>query len=685
MAAVSRLGLLLMAWGAWGQPWSAFLDPSRAIDWSGTPGFSIPNYTVNCVTQPTLATGPAAASANTTSIQAALNSCDATHNVVLIPAGTWYVAGITFGTQGSQVLRGAGPNSTYLYLTVAVPCGGFNGAVCMISPDETYAGDASVLPPSGTRQCLWTGGLTKGSTSITLSSCGGAPPVNKTIILDQANDTSDTGGIYICDSTVANCTGENSSMSLVGRSISGIHHAQVQVTYVTAVTSLGGGSYTVTISPGVYFNNVRAAQAPGAWWAGFASNMGLENLTIDRTGFYTAGSSDGSGNLAMVSVYNCWEKNVRSMFGGRNHTWVYQSAGSIIRDSYFYQNQSHAAASYGIDIELSSNLLVENNIFQQVTFGPTMFGPGSGVVIGYNYVVNNGFAPPNFDPGMASHNAGNGMNLWESNNVPGIQSDDSWGGSSTGTWYRNLVPGWANGKTQYTYPQSIEGRNRAFNVVGSVLGQPGYQTTYEAYATSSTGGVNGGNTVNTTIYVLGWSGYNGWGGCLNNGGTTACDSLIRPTLMRWGNWDIVNAATQWNATEASPAAVPYVNANFTSTYFTSLAHTLPASLYYSTVPSWWPTGKPWPSTGPDVSGGNLGICSGTYTGAQASVSSQCSGGTLATAWAGHANTLPAQDCYLNVLHGPPDGTGGVLSYDYAACASAPARPSPPANLMVTVQ
>ncbi len=35
------------------QNWSSFLDPSRAVDWSGA-GFSIPTYSVNCSNQPTL-------------------------------------------------------------------------------------------------------------------------------------------------------------------------------------------------------------------------------------------------------------------------------------------------------------------------------------------------------------------------------------------------------------------------------------------------------------------------------------------------------------------------------------------------------------------------------------------------------------------------------------------------------
>jgi hypothetical protein len=646
---------------AYSQPWSTFINSSRAIDWSSA-GFTIPSYTVNCTTQPTLLTGSSNAATNTSRIQAALASCDSTHNVVNIPAGTYYVAGWTYGTQGNQVVRGAGPNSTRIYLTSTPSCGGLGGGVCMMSSDATYNGDSAVL--TGSRQCSWTGGYAKGTTTITLSGCGGTPPVGKTLVLDQANDSSDTSGIYICDSSVSGCSGEDAG-SYVGRNINGKYHTQAQVTHVTGVTSLGGGSYSVTISPGVYFNNIRSGQTPGAYWNGFVQYLGLENLTIDRTGYY-----DGMTNVMMYNTDKCWIRNVRSMYAGRNHVWLYLSSNSVIRDSYFYENQSHASESYGIEFNQSSAVLVENNIIQRVTVGPSMFGPGSGVVMAYNYVVNNGYAAPNFDASNAAHNAGNSMNLWEGNILPGINSDDSWGTNSTGTWFRNLLTGWANGKYQYTYPVSIENKSRAFNVVGNVLGQPGYQTNYESYATSNSGGVNGGDTVNHTIYVLGWSGYNGWGGCQDHtGSNVACDALVRSTLMRWGNWDVVTNGVKWDSTEASPAAVAYANANFTSSYFSSLAHTLPASLYLSSKPSWWPSGKAWPPIGPDVSSGNLGTCSGTYAGAQATSSAQCTGGTLTSRWSGTANSIPAQDCYLNVMQGAPDGTGSVLAFDASLCST----------------
>lgn len=636
-----------------GPPWSNFITPSRALDWTSNVGFTIPSYSTNCATQPSLLTGSGNASANASAIQTALASCDATDNVVNLPSGTYYVASFNFGSQGKQVLRGAGPNSTYLYLT---------GQINLISGSPIYNGNPAALPPSGSQQCLWTGGFTQGATSITLSSCGGTPPANRMMILDQANDSADTGGIFLCDTTTGTsgtyvCTykgfgGGNTD----GRVISSVTHSEQQVTYATSVTNAGGGNYTVTINPPLYFTNVRSGTTAGAWWSGIVQNDGVENLTLDNTN----NTADG---IEFYDCYQCWIRNIRSINAARAHVLIYQSLNDVVRDSYFYQSQSHSSVSYSIEFEESSGFLVENNIFQQVT-NPIMSGQGSGYVVGYNFGIDNVYTTPSSyaTASYAGHNAGNSMNLFEGNNFLGIWADDAWGTSAQITYFRNMLQGWQNGKTAETTPILLRAWNRSFNIVGNILGQPSYHTDYQSYATSGTTGVNLGNEA-SDIYSFGLADTGG----LCSSQQPPCDSLGFTTAMRWGNYDVVNAATQWNSTEAAPGAVTYIGANFSTGYFGSLTHTLPASLYYQSQPSWWPSLKPWPPIGPDVSSGNVGMCSGTYAGAQAITSSQCTGGSLSTAWAGHTNSIPAQDCFLNVMLGPPDGTGAVLSFDANSC------------------
>lgn len=640
------------------QNWTSFLDSSRATNWESA-GFTIPNYTANCLVQPTLvADSSGAAGTNATAIQVALASCDSSHNVVNIPAGTYYVSGITYPSHGQQVLRGAGANATKLISTSLAGCGGFSAGICMIDSSPLYNGSSQILP-GGSNQCSWTAGYAKGSTTLTLSNCGAAPPANHLILLDQANDSGDTGGIYVCDETTRSSCNYDGTGGSIGRTINGTTYSQIQAAYVTGVTSLGAGSYSVNISPGVYFTNVRSGQNPGAWWSGQTQLNGLENLTID-------GSQDSYTTVSMYDCYQCWVKGVTLLNGARSSILLRQSGFDVIRDSYFYQAQGHASISYNIDLEMSSGFLIENNIMQQVTM-PVTINNGTGGVIAYNYAVNN-IAFPNYTwPAFSGHGPGNQMNLWEGNNIAGIESDDAWGSPSQQTYFRNMLAGWKSGGTNGSTPIIHRSYNRAFNIIGNVLGQPGYHTQYQIGATGNTTfAATSGQDEHVSIYSLGLSFDTQCGtGAVQT--SPYCDAKSVSTLMRWGNYDVVTGDSRWDSNEASPSAVPYLNANFSSSHFGSLSHSLPASLYLSSAPSWWPSGKPFPAIGPDVSGGNLGICSGAFSGSQATASGQCSGGSLSAAWASHANSIPAQDCYLNVMHGAPDGTGNALPFSPSQC------------------
>src|SRR5271155_4064611 len=95
--------------------------------------------------------------------------------------------------------------------------------------------------------------------------------------------------------------------------------------------------------------------------------------------------------------------------------------------------------------------------------------------------------------------------------------------------------------------------------------------------------------------------------------------------MLWGNSDSVTgfSSPRFNCSEVmegtafsslNPVWMPLYNP-------CPLSDALPASFYYASKPSWWPTNHPgtstalpWPIIGPDIRGGNLLQCtSGTYT------------------------------------------------------------------------
>ena len=115
--------------------------------------------------------------------------------------------------------------------------------------------------------------------------------------------------------------------------------------------------------------------------------------------------------------------------------------------------------------------------------------------------------------------------------------------------------------------------------------------------------------------------------------------------MRWGNYDVVHAATQWASSE--------VPSSLTDGYANPVpaSETLPASFWTSKKPAWWGS-LPWPGIGPDVTGGNVpGV-------------------------GGHVYLNPAANCYLTTMSGPADGTGSVLTFNANTCYG----PPPPTGL-----
>lgn len=583
-------------------PSDTFLNPARVIDWSqaGVSG-GIPTRTTICASVTSASTGAA--------INAAIASCP-TGQVVSFGAGTYTIAGgLTVNGVNNITLRGAGPLLTRLNFTSGNGCTGPGGDICVISNPASYNGTGNVQP-GGANAANWTAGYAVGTTVITLDK---APPVNKTIVLDQASDTADTGGLLICN-VGGTCNGEG-TQSAPGRVVGGNVRSEQQIVMVTAVS--GSGPYSVTISPGIYAPNWTATKTPGAWWPGYVTGVGIENMTVDH------GSSSAASGIYFFNCYGCWTKNIRSFTGNRNHIWLYQSAHIEIRDSYFFGTHNGAEQSYGIEPYQTSDDLVENNIFDQIS-SPDISGTGEGVVWGYNYTVNNTFINPNWmQVSYSAHNTGNLFSLFEGNNMNGLYCDDDWGTSGLMTHFRNRVFGWQTGHTlnMQSFRTDWGCRGQAF--VGNVLGQPGFQTQYEVSPI-------GGSTANCdrTIYAF------GYGGAQCKGKT---DPLVRSTSIRWGNYDTVNNAVRWDATESAPSAVGS-GVNQIPGNTTPSTHTLPTSLYRSSKPAFFGTAV-WPPIGPDVAGG-----SGP---------------------GGFSYPIPAETCFNNT-----SATGGIKNFDASVCYSA---------------
>jgi len=599
----------------------AQIDPSRRIDWSnaGIPG-GIPNRTTICATL-----NPGASAAQ---INSAIASCPS-GQVVKLNAGTYNISGgLVFNGVSNVTLRGAGANQTFLNIQSAGGCNGQAADICIKTPGNNWFGGPS-------NQANLTGGpWPKGTNQVTLSSVSNLS-VGKIMIIDQLDDTSDNGIIYVCETAKnPNCNEDNGGNGGDSGAQRSGPRGQQQIVTVTGVSG-----NTVTFTPGLYAPNWRASQSPGAWWdSNPISRDGIEDLSIDHT------NTSGGLNIILISnCSQCWVKGIRSIKPNRSHVSIWTSTGIVIRDSYFYQTQNAVSQSYGVETFAASDVLEENNIFHQVA-APQMFNSDcEGCVAGYNFAINDYFGQSTdwLQQGVNFHSAVMHV-LLEGNFGTGLYSDRFHGTAHFNTLFRNRYDGFEkNGTaspTNHTNPVIMYPFSRYFNILGNVLGSTSRpHTNYQVTPGS-------GGTSNQSIYIIG-----------TGADFVPNDAMTVNSLFRWGNWDVVSNAARFVASEVPSGLSQFANPVPSS-------QTLPASLYLSSKPAWWPAGKPWPAIGPDVTGGNVANVGG------------------------HAYSIPAMDCYLSVMNGPADGTGSVLSFNASSCYTSGGgggtAPSAPTNLRI---
>jgi hypothetical protein len=342
----------------------------------------------------------------------------------------------------------------------------------------------------------------------------------------------------------------------------------------------------VTIDSPIRSQNWAAGKNPRAGWSQQRPRIGvgIEDLTINVGS--VAGDSSG---VVFMAATNSWVKGVRILRPDWGHIRFYQSAHITIESNFFYDGQSVLSTAYSMAIDSASDLLIQNNIYDQRSNPFAINGPCSGCVVAYNYVVFQPHGTGAYQPGtVLYHEAGTDYMLIEGNDFPTIWHDDIHGTTHFHTHFRNMIVGHPN-KNSNTQIFQINSYGRYVNIIGNVLGRSGYYTTY-----------NGSS--GTSIYDLGRS----------PGSPVPADAKVSSTMFRWGNYDTVNNSNRFLASEV-PTGDPRYPVNVPAT------QTLPTSLYTNTKPAWFGT-VAWPPIGPDVTGGTV------------------------SGYGGRANKIPARVC-----------------------------------------
>jgi hypothetical protein len=493
----------------------------------------------------------------------------------------------------------------------------------------------------------------------------------------------DNNGFFICAITSICSITADSGSARVARS-------QEEVVLATAIS--GSGPYTVTLNHPLMHPNWAASQSPQAWWGPTTiTNAGVENVLIDV-------SAVSSSCVSINTASYVWVKGIACDTANFFHVYAYVASNFVVRDSYFYWTKNAGTTSYGIGSGGQvGNALLENNILQGIVDPLNVNGTCTGCVFAYNFAVNQYDGASNvMFASSPMHSAATDYILEEGNIGSASYQDNTHGPHLADTFFRNYFTGYEtnNGSAtnNATIPVTVGAFSRYNNYLANVLGTAGYHTIYQCIPSSSTTrfcAVDAGSYPGYVhIWDLGFSDQSQ--SDFSNTPAEPDDPLAASSLFRYGNYDVVNNKVQWNAAEVPtadpnfPNPVPAADA-FPSSFYNGVSS---AFANCGTGLSFWKnpttgTCPPYPSVGPDVANGDIGMCtSGTYQWSRALSSSQCAGGSFnASVNGGYGNSNPAMRCYLNQMGGTPDGTGPMLTFNPAGCyapdtaASGP-QPSP---------
>ena len=518
---------------------------------------------------------------------------------MLLPPGTYNInSNIQMFGNNNVTLRGSGAQSTILQFSGSNTefqfgncCYGVNGGALSATsyPVGTTSVNLTGVGSSGAnltvgnvawiQQCDtgWTGSGFNASYSYPNCTSG---------------SYSDPFGIWVCGIDYSQCSQDGEQ--------AGYHAYQQQNVLITGITNNGGGSYTVTFTPGLYMpnwsshnNGQMIFQNSGHWSYG----MGVEDMTVEF-------AFDTVESFAFSQTYASWIKGNRIIgYTVNPNVSIGLSAHGLFANNYIYsQNYNNISNNDSEPLLRSqdSDTLILNNI---VTGGDCGWANGqtTGDVIAYDYcrdTQTNYYSSVELD-----HNPYESFKLSEANQHGQSQDDDTHGTDDLNTWFRNDYSGWDPPYVTLN-PRSfqLDNYHRFDNFLGNVLG--GSRSTAYQGPSSSVG----------NIFVI-----------------PTIDTLAIDSFMRWGNCDVMNGNCRFVSSEVPanlstwPNSVAFQNpvpsnTNLPCSLFISSLSSSPCTILTNggTGLSWWkvctnwnafPTEcaaaqtQPFPPNGPEENGG----------------------------------------------------------------------------------
>jgi hypothetical protein len=622
------------------QQWSGILLPvgpsnknvsQSAIDWTnvGIPG-GIPSSTwAQCGSTIQASTYGNGSIDATAGIQTALNACTSSH-FVLLSAGTFLINSSGSGSPiltipSSVVLRGAGANQTVLNST-GTNSDGIISVGAATDPGRGYGTNDPV-----TNSVNITSGATAGSTSVVVSSS-----VNFTVggnaLISETNDptyVTKVGGSGSCTYCDGFWNGDRGRGQIV------------------EVTSISGT--TIGITPALYTAYTLSPQALPFQPTKYS---GVENLQVFSNN--THNSAQRNQTFQLYSCAYCWLKGVEANYTDGDYVKIFWGYRDEVRDSYFTNGFNHGPGQNNNAVVLyfkTTASLIENNIIERAE-NPVMssFGP-AGNVIAYNYATGGWGVPATITVSFEPHSEHDQFTLYEGNIGPQLWLDVGHGSTSQTTTFRNwwLGTSFVCGPTNDTRATvNCSGAGGNWSKDGARAITDDSLSTYANFVGDIVGSAAQEGLSTSNIALLRWPSARSYSGTqygLNFGytlyGDTGSNSLD-------------------SATPSTTSFIHgiYNNVDSSTTWAGGVTHTLPASFYRKSKPSWWGNSIPWPPIGPDVT---AGIGPGDHT-----------------------NMNPAESCFYDIMRGVEGGGGSPLTFNANSCYAQDAV-QPPTGLTATVR
>ena len=347
----------------------------------------------------------------------AINSVPLTGGVVFIPKGDYKISSTILIQRNNVILRGEGVEKSRLFMD--------------------FGDDSFIAAKWNKGDWQAVGAIAKGANSIEVPD-GSKFIAGKFAELQQENDP----------------------IAMFTQPEWDVTWAENSVGQLFEVISVNGN--TVNFKTKVHFS-YSAEFNPVLRPIDLVEKVGFEDFYIEKL------ASGGNTFLIKNAAY-CWVKNIESYHTRVCHVDFNNAIGCEIRDNYFHHSFSYGGGGSGYGVKCgnhTTDVLVENNIFNHLRHSLIISVGANGCVYGYNYAINNvqgdgetnlnqGWVPPD----LSIHGHYPYMNLFEGNVINYVGIGDYWGAAGIGnTYYRNNIRG-----TGIHYYDNSHGQN----VVGNI-------------------------------------------------------------------------------------------------------------------------------------------------------------------------------------------------------------------------